>query len=279
MEELLTSGREPRPLYTMKVGKKDITDRFEDRLIELTLTDNSGFDADMLEIELDDADNLLKLPEKGMRLSLSLGWAHSGVEDKGIHKVDELEHSGPPDRLIIRARSAELDGCLTTRRENSYADKTLSDVVQAIALRNSLTHVTGHTLAGQIIERIDQTGESDANFLSRLAPEFDAIATVKNGTLLFVPADEPTSASGARAAEREHHPRLGRPAQLQHRRARELQRRKGLLPDPKVTIIPTNSCASFPYSGKFFASPLSLYLFSFESLHIHGTFSYHFPHV
>lgn len=196
IEELLTGGREPRPIYTLKVGKKDITDRFKGRLIELTLTDNCGFEADQLDIELDDSDGLLDMPEKGVRLALSLGWAHSGVVDKGTYKVDELEHAGPPDRLTIRARSAEMDGGLTTRREHSYAGKTLSDVVQAIALRNQFTWMVGKQLANQVIAHVDQTGESDANFLSRLAKEFDAIATVKNGTLLFIPAGEPTSGSG-----------------------------------------------------------------------------------
>ena len=196
IEELLTAGREPRPIYRLKVGNKDVTRRFQDRLIELTLTDNCGFEADQLDIELDDTDGKLDLPEKGVRLSLSLGWAHSGVVDKGTYKVDELEHTGPPDRLTIRARSAEMDGGLTTRRENSYVGKTVSQVVQAIAMRNKFRWLVGKKLADLVIAHVDQTGESDANFLSRLAKEFDAIATVKNGTLLFIPAGEPTSGSG-----------------------------------------------------------------------------------
>jgi len=186
----------PRPAYCIKVGKKDITGRFQGRLISLTLTDNSGFEADQLDIELDDSDGKLDLPEKGVRLSLSLGWEGAGLVDKGTYKVDELEHSGPPDRLIIRARSADMDGGLTTRREDSYAGKTVAEVVQAIALRNKFTWLVGKKLADQVITHVDQTGESDANFLSRLAKEFDAIATVKNGTLLFIPAGEPTSGSG-----------------------------------------------------------------------------------
>ena len=196
MTEEAPADLSPRPAYRIKVGDKDITGRFQGRLIGLTLTDNSGFEADQLDIELDDSDGKLDLPEKGVRLSLSLGWEGSGLVDKGTYKVDELEHTGPPDRLIIRARSAEMDGGLTTRRENSYASKTISEVVQAIAMRNKFTWLVGQPLADQVIAHVDQTGESDANFLSRLAKEFDAIATVKNGTLLFIPAGEPTSGSG-----------------------------------------------------------------------------------
>ncbi|MDC6294000.1 phage late control D family protein [Ralstonia pseudosolanacearum] len=193
---MLTSDTEPKPIYRLKVGSKDITGRFQGRLIGLTLTDNPGFEADQLDIELDDSDGRLELPEKGVRLALSIGWADTGVVDKGTFKVDELEHTGPPDRLTIRARSADLDGGLTTRRDNSYAGKTIGAIVQAIATRNKLTSMVSKKLAGKVIEHVDQTGESDANFLTRLAREFDAIATVKNGTLLFIPAGEPTSGSG-----------------------------------------------------------------------------------
>ncbi|CAD15614.1 phage late control D family protein [Ralstonia pseudosolanacearum] len=193
---MLTSDTEPKPIYRLKVGDKDITGRFQDRLIGLTLTDNPGFEADQLDIELDDSDGLLELPAKGVRLALSIGWADTGVVDKGTFKVDELEHTGPPDRLTIRARSVELDGGLTTRRDNSYAGKTVGAIVQAIATRNKLMSMVSKKLAGQVIEHVDQTGESDAAFLTRLAREFDAIATVKNGTLLFIPAGEPTSGSG-----------------------------------------------------------------------------------
>ncbi|OIT10749.1 phage tail protein [Ralstonia solanacearum] len=193
---MLTSDTEPKPIYRLKVGDKDITGRFQDRLIGLTLTDNPGFEADQLDIELDDSDGLLELPAKGVRLALSIGWADTGVVSKGTFKVDELEHTGPPDRLTIRARSVELDGGLTTRRDNSYASKTVGAIVQAIATRNKLTSMVSKKLAGQAIAHVDQTGESDANFLTRLARDFDAIATVKNGTLLFIPAGEPTSGSG-----------------------------------------------------------------------------------
>ncbi|MGL5294758.1 MAG: contractile injection system protein, VgrG/Pvc8 family, partial [Aeromonas sp.] len=46
------------------------------------------------------------------------------------------------------------------------------------------------------IDHIDQTNESDLAFLTRLATEHDAIATVKCGCLMFIKAAEGTTASG-----------------------------------------------------------------------------------
>ncbi|SPR99536.1 phage late control D family protein [Cupriavidus taiwanensis] len=191
-----TAGRHPRPIYQLMHQGRNITSRFQGRLMSLTLTDNRGFEADQLDIELDDHDGLLDLPEKGARLSLALGWADSGVVDKGTFKVDEIEHSGPPDRLTIRARSADLGSDLTTRKERSFRDKTIGALVRAIASRNQLAAVIAQHLADQVIEHLDQTGESDANLLSRVAKDYDAIATVKQGKLLFIRAGEALSASG-----------------------------------------------------------------------------------
>ena len=47
-----------------------------------------------------------------------------------------------------------------------------------------------------MIEHIDQTNESDANLLTRLANMFDAVFTVKDGKLLFLKTGFGVSASG-----------------------------------------------------------------------------------
>lgn len=184
------------PVYRLRQGTKDITNRFAGRLISLTLTDNRGFEADQLDIELDDADGMLALPEKGTTLSLGIGWQDTGVVDKGQYKVDELEHSGPPDRLTIRARSVDLAGGMTSRKERSFRGQTLGAIVGGIASKNALAAVVAPTLLGLIIDHIDQTGESDANFLTRLAKDHDAIATVKAGKLLFIKTGDAKSATG-----------------------------------------------------------------------------------
>lgn len=184
------------PVYRLRQGAKDVTNRFAGRLISLTLTDNRGFEADQLDIELDDADGILALPDKGTTLSLGIGWQDTGVVDKGQYKVDELEHSGPPDRLTIRARSVDLASGMTSRKERSFRGQTIGAIVGGIASKNALAAVVAPTLLGLVIDHIDQTGESDANFLTRLAKDHDAIATVKAGKLLFIKTGDAKSATG-----------------------------------------------------------------------------------
>lgn len=186
----------PKAIYRVLVDDKDITTSLAGRLVSLSLTDNRGFEADQLDIQLDDTDGKLDLPPRGAELRIAFGWADQGLIDKGSYTVDEVEHSGAPDTLTIRARSADLRSGLTTQRERSWHDVTLGDIVETIADECDLEPLIQATLAGQYIEHIDQTNETAANLLTRLAKQFDAIATVKNDKLLFIPAAGGVSASG-----------------------------------------------------------------------------------
>ncbi|MDQ8022199.1 MAG: phage late control D family protein [Moraxellaceae bacterium] len=186
----------PRPIYRITLDGRDITPAFEPRLESLTLTDNRGFEADQLDLVLDDSDGKLAIPARGVTIAVQLGWAETGLIDKGTYVVDEVEHSGAPDKLSIRARSADLRAGLTTRKERSWHGKTLGDMVRSVAQQNKLKPVIAADLAKLVIAHVDQTGESDANLLTRVARDFDAIATVKTGCLLCSPIGKATTASG-----------------------------------------------------------------------------------
>lgn len=163
---------------------------------DLTLTDNRGFEADQLDIRLDDSDGKLDIPPRGAEVRLWLGFEASGLVDKGTYTVDKIEHSGTPDVLSIRARSADLRGGLTQQRERSWHDITLGDIIRTIADENELEPVISQRLDGQLIEHIDQTNETAVNLLTRLAKQFDALTTVKDGRLLFISAAAGSSLSG-----------------------------------------------------------------------------------
>ena len=187
----------PRPIYRLAVDGVDITATLQGRLLDLTLTDNRGFEADQLDLRLDDTDGRLDLPPRGAEIRVAIGWAREGLVDKGTYTVDEIEHSGAPDILTIRARSADLRAGLTTQRERSWHDVTLGAIVRTLADENDLVATVPSALADEPIEHLDQTNETAVNLLTRLAQRFDAIATIKNGRLLFLAAAGGLSAGGA----------------------------------------------------------------------------------
>ena len=190
------TGAASAPAFRLTMDGADITQRIEKRLISLTLTDNRGFEADQLDIELDDADGLLQLPRRGVRLTLALGWQGQPLIPKGSYTVDEIEHTGAPDRLMLRARSADFRETLNTRREKSWHKTTVGDMVKEIAARHKLAPALGEDMAKMAIDHLDQTSESDASFLMRLARQCGALACVKDGKLLFIRQGQGRTASG-----------------------------------------------------------------------------------
>lgn len=185
----------PTPIYRILQDGNDITSRLRPRLESLTLTDNRGEEADQLEINLDDSDGLLEIPMRGVELAVAFGWRETGLVEKGTFVVDEIEHTGAPDRLTIRARSADLRGNLTQQKERSWHGLTIGDIVRKIAKEHSLKAVIAAPLALKSIAHIDQTNESDISFLSRIARMFDAIANVKAGNLIFMATGAAATAS------------------------------------------------------------------------------------
>ncbi|PHV10908.1 phage late control D family protein [Chitinimonas sp. BJB300] len=189
------------PVFRLMLDSKDITTSFAKRLESLTLTDNRGFEADQLDIVLLDRDGKLDLPSRGAKLSLALGWLGAPLVEKGQYVVDEVEHSGAPDKLTLRARSADLRAGLSTKKERSWHRQTVGSIVRKIAREASLKPAIAPTLDSQAVAHIDQTAESDINLLSRLATLHGAIATVKAGRLLFIKAGAGQTASGAAIAQ------------------------------------------------------------------------------
>ncbi|EPS1756824.1 phage late control D family protein [Pseudomonas aeruginosa] len=197
VEQLQRDAGYPVPVFRLTVDGNDIAQLISPRLIALDLTDNRGLEADQLSVTLSDHDGLLAIPPRGAVLHLWLGWSDSGLVDKGTYTVDETEHSGAPDVLSIRARSADLRKGLKVKRERSWSSpKTLGDVLTDIAIGNNLKPVLAPALAGLPILQLDQANESDANLLTRLGEDFDAVATVKAGCLLCLPAGGGKTASG-----------------------------------------------------------------------------------
>lgn len=182
--------------YRINVDGRDITAQVDPRLISLTLTECRGGEADQLELVLDDADAQLELPPKGAVITVQIGWRGQALADKGSFVVDEIEHSGAPDQLHIRARSADMIDALKVRAEKSWHQTTVGEILDEVAKQHGLTPCVEGKLALQAIDHIDQTHESDLNFVTRLARRYDAVATVKKGRLLFLPINGTTSSTG-----------------------------------------------------------------------------------
>lgn len=191
----------PIPAWRVTLDGADLTERMRPRLLELTLTEQRGEDADELGLQIHDHDGRMAIPKRGALLHVAIGWENEGLVDKGSFIVDDVEHSGAPDIISIRARSANLIRPMRTRVEKSWHDTTLGAVLNDIAGKHGLKTKIDPALASREVKHLDQTGESDVHLITRLGQRHDAVCTVKAGTLLFVPIGSGMTSSGKRLPE------------------------------------------------------------------------------
>lgn len=188
-----------KPIYRVKANGHDITALIRNRLICLEVTDESGFQSDRVSIELDDRDNLFDLPEKGAKLDISMGLERDDKPEMvhmGIFVVDEVGCSGPPDKLTIEGKAANMTDSLKEKKTRPWDNITLSDIVATIAGEHDLIPVTGTDLGSIHFDHIDQADESDLHFLTRLGKEHDAVAKAVSKRLLLIKKGQAKTATG-----------------------------------------------------------------------------------
>lgn len=189
------------PDFRVTMDGRDLTGLIRPRLVSLTMPERRGDEADQLDILLDDSDGGLAIPPEGAVLRLALGWKQGrdvtpGLIEKGTFKVDEVTHSGPPDQIRLRARAADFTSDIRNRREQSWRDTTLGAVLTEIAGRNGLEPRIAPALAAIGLKSVSQSRESDIAFLQRLGREQDALATIKDGKLIFARKGAGTTTGG-----------------------------------------------------------------------------------
>lgn len=174
----------------------NITPQIKDRLLSLTVSDEAGFKSDQVEITLDDRDNAIELPLPGAPLVVFMGYKETFLVPMGIYTADEVVAKGPPDTVTIRGKAANLGGSIKEQKTRNWDEKTIQDIVSTIAGEHGLEPKVAEAYADFFYEHLDQTDESDLNFLMRIAKEHDALAAVKGQTLLFIGKGEGKTASG-----------------------------------------------------------------------------------
>lgn len=185
----------PFPIYRLEVDGNDISPLVVDRLISLSIKDNRGLVVDSVDIDLDDSDGQLEIPPEGAIIQVWIGWSNTGLVDKGKYKVESVTHRGAPDVLSISAFSNDVSEGLKQKRERSFSNKTIQVIFETVGAEYALKTIVHDTLASRVISYIAQN-ESDANLITRIADEHDAIATVKNGHLILLPRGASQTASG-----------------------------------------------------------------------------------
>ncbi len=154
----------------------DISAAIAPFVVGFSYTDNSGGKADDLQITLEDRDGRWKsawYPAKGAKLTARIISEVDGemtALDCGVFEIDEIEPSGPPERITIKAASAAVSKSIRAEKKTvAWESITLREVAGTIAGNHGLTVY----YEAEVVDftRIDQREESDLSFLSRVCEE------------------------------------------------------------------------------------------------------------
>ncbi|WLG69336.1 phage late control D family protein [Pseudomonas brassicacearum] len=182
-----------KPTFRIVADGKDITALINDRLLSLRTSDKPGMDSDDFELRIDDRDQAVALPTRGAGIEVYLGYTGQALTRLGRYTVDEIELSGPPDTMVIRGKASDMRGSGKTVRSGSWENVPLQQIVRDVAARNGWQPVCPVQTK---VPRVDQLNESDYNFITRLAKQYDCTAKLADGKLLVMPRQGGQTASG-----------------------------------------------------------------------------------
>ncbi len=182
--------------YHISADGESINAVLEKYCATVEIQDNAGGEADTLTIELVD-NGEVALPRKGVVLAARLGYGDD-VGDFGKFVVDEVEVSGPPDKLVIKARAADMmpGSPMKATKSRSWDATTIGAVVATIAAENGLQPRCAAEFSSMAVAHRDQTAESDMHFLANLAFDVDAVCKPAGGCLIFARKAGSETASG-----------------------------------------------------------------------------------
>jgi len=182
-----------QPTFRIIADGKDITTLINDRLLSLRTSDKPGMESDDFELRIDDRDQAVALPSRGAGIEVYLGYTGQALTRLGRYTVDEIELPGPPDTLVIRGKASDMRGSGKTVRSGSWENVPLQQIVRDVAARNGWQPVCPVQTK---VPRVDQLNESDYNFITRLAKQYDCTAKLADGKLLVMPRQGGQTASG-----------------------------------------------------------------------------------
>lgn len=188
-----------RPRFICKIGGKDVRRGFYSALVEATLTDNSGEEADTLELVFDDRGNQIETPAEGAVLEPLYGYVETGVTSKGLFTVAgvSIEGGDQGEFLKISAKAADFRDELKERMTEHFDDTTLGAMLKEVFGRHKLDVAIDGELASIPIEYEARFNQSAVAFATDLARRYDAVAKPAGGKLVFTKKGKAASASGA----------------------------------------------------------------------------------
>ncbi len=179
------------PFFMLLSNGIDITQSLKNDVKSIQFTDQRGEKSDQLVIKI--ANAFYQRPKFDDTLVLMLGYKKSEMFFAGTFKVQTSKRINN-EVLVVTATGADFSKQIKEKKSKTFEKKSLSDIVGSVAGNHGLQTKCDFDI--QVKHQL-QTNESDLNFLERLSKEYNAIFSIKNGTLIFIKNNDNNSVNGA----------------------------------------------------------------------------------
>ena len=161
---------------------------FYQRLVDATVRDATGQDADSVELTFDDTGNAIEIPHEGAELSVRFGFEGARAWVVGLFIVEKLSIEGGTggEFLKLSGRGADMRKALKEPLSEHFDDETLGGIVRTFATRHGLKAEVSPELANIKVPYAARVDQSTLDFGTRLADRFGALFSVKGGKMLLV---------------------------------------------------------------------------------------------
>lgn len=192
------------PIFNIRANNNDITALIRERFSALTLTDETGYESDILEITLvnDDPANRIRIPPKGGEIELDLGF-EDFIRPMGMYVFDEAEIAAWPCTVTLRCRAAVFSKTkqgkenMTNQVSRSWEKgTTILGMANKIATDHNMTAKVSAEVGSIELPHFDQHDESDLNLLLRVGQKYDAVVKIANGLIIITKRGSKKSVSG-----------------------------------------------------------------------------------
>lgn len=176
--------RAPKPWIEVWLDSKDVSLAVAPYWLELTYVDHlDGKEPDALELLLEDRGRIFqgpRYPRRGDAMRFRFGMDSGPIFDSRLgFRIDEIEVSGPPDTVRLRAIATQPQGTLHQRASQVWKDITLEEIARSVAAKHGLEVLVDGE--GLVWKRMTQLDETDLGFLRRLGREHGLVVSVKAG--------------------------------------------------------------------------------------------------
>jgi phage protein D len=175
-----------RAIFMVTVAGTNITAPLLPVLIQLTVTDNVGTHSDTANLEIDDTDGRIILPQKGAPVIIALGWESGGVRVVFTGTVDEVKSSGSRGagrKINITAKGMDTTKQPKQNQQRHFDNKTVQQILSEAGKSAGITQVNvDPSLANLQRVYFDMRDESFIHVGERLAREVGGNFRIQGNT-------------------------------------------------------------------------------------------------